>query len=300
MRLLAISDLHLANPANRQALAELPPHPDDWLVVAGDVGETEEHLHLALTILTRRFAQVLWVPGNHDLWSVPSDPAGLRGAAKYERLVQICRRYGVLTPEDPYPLWRGLGSPCILVPLFLLYDYSFRPDDVPAEEAVAWAAESGVVCSDEFLLHPDPYPSRAAWCAARCDGAERRIAALSPALPLVLINHFPLQRDLAYLPRIPRFSLWCGTRRTESWHWRYPVSAVVYGHLHIRTTLIRDGVRCEEVSFGYPRDWDHTLGMEPYLRQILPAPVPLRQGVVLPPARYLDEDAGRPYGSAQG
>src|SRR5689334_24518215 len=49
-----------------------------------------------------------------------------------------------------------------------LYDYSFRPDDVAAEDAVAWAAETDVVCTDEVLLHADPYPSRAAWCAARC------------------------------------------------------------------------------------------------------------------------------------
>ncbi len=291
MKLYAISDLHLANPGNRHALAALPDHGDDWLVVAGDVGETEEQLHFALQLLTHRFAQVLWVPGNHDLWTLPADPAGRRGVARYERLVAICRQYGALTPEDPYPLWRGEGPACVLVPLFLLYDYTFRPDDVAEADAVAWAAESGVVCSDEYLLHPDPYPSRAAWCAARAAAAERRLAALSPALPLVLINHYPLRQDLVYVPRIPRFSLWCGTRRTEGWDRRYPVLAAVYGHLHVRTTLLRDGVRHEEVSLGYPRNWDPALGVEAYLRQILPAPAPVREGLVLPPPRMLEEDA---------
>ena len=68
--------------------------------------------------------------GNHELWSLPSDPDKVRGEARYLRCVEICRELGVLTPEDPYPVWPGAGPPCVVVPLFLLYDYSFRPDDV--------------------------------------------------------------------------------------------------------------------------------------------------------------------------
>ena len=90
--------------------------------------------------------------------------------------------------------------------------------------------------------------------------------------PLVIVNHFPLRQDLAVLPRIPRFSIWCGTRLTEDWHVRYRAQAVVYGHLHIRATHHRDGVRFEEASLGYPQNWDAARGVEPYLRQILPDP----------------------------
>ena len=42
MKLYAISDLHLGYEINREALKALPPHPDDWLIVAGDVGEKRE------------------------------------------------------------------------------------------------------------------------------------------------------------------------------------------------------------------------------------------------------------------
>jgi 3',5'-cyclic AMP phosphodiesterase CpdA len=272
MKLYALGDLHLRYEVTRRALQALRPHPYDWLILAGDVGETEEHLRFALAILTRRFGRVLWVPGNHDLWTLPNRPDDLRGKAKYERLVSICRSFGVLTPEDPYVTWPGEGLQCILAPLFLLYDYSFRPDDVPEDQAISWAAEDNVLCSDEVLLHPDPYPSRSAWCAARCDEAESRLAEAVARAPLVLINHFPLRRDLAILPRIPRFSIWCGTRRTEDWHLRFRAEAVIYGHLHIRGTHYRDGVRFEEVSLGYPQNWEPRRGIEPYLRQILPDP----------------------------
>jgi 3',5'-cyclic AMP phosphodiesterase CpdA len=271
VNLYAISDLHLASPANREPLPRLRPHREDWLIVAGDVGETAAHLRFAWEVLTDRFAKVFWVPGNHELWTVPAD-GGDRGEAKYRRLVGVCREYGVLTPEDPYEPWPGPGPACRIAPLFVLYDYSFRPEDVPAEEAVAWAAETRVVCADELLLHPDPHPSRAAWCDRRVRLTEGRLAAAAADGRLVLVNHYPLRYDLLTLRRIPRFSIWCGTRRTEDWHLRFGAVAAVYGHLHVRLSHLRDGVRFEEVSLGYPRDWNQGDGIEPYLRRILPPP----------------------------
>jgi predicted phosphodiesterase len=271
MKLYAIADLHLRYEVTRRALEALRPHPYDWLIVAGDVGETDDHLRFALALLARRFGRVLWVPGNHDLWTIPSLPDDRRGEAKYLRHVEICREYGVLTPEDPYVMWPGEPR-CILAPLFLLYDYTFRPDSVPVEQAIEWAAEDNLLCSDEVLLHPDPYPTKQDWCAARCAWTEPRLAEAAERAPLILINHFPLRQDLAVLPRIPRFSIWCGTRRTEDWHLRYRAEAVIYGHLHIRATHMRDGVRFEEVSLGYPQNYDPNRGIEPYLRQILPHP----------------------------
>lgn len=273
MKLYALADLHLRYEVTRQALKALPPHPYDWLILAGDVGETEEHLRFAFAVLSRRFARLFWVPGNHDLWTMPNRPDDLRGEARYRRLVQVCREYGVLTPEDPYVEWPGEGPRCIVAPTFVLYDYTFRPDEIPdTEAAVAWAAEENLLCSDEVLLHPDPFPSREAWCRERVKLTEPRLAEAAARAPLVIVNHFPLRRDLAVLPRIPRFSIWCGTRLTEDWHQRYRAEAVVYGHLHIRGRHERDGVRFEEVSLGYPPNWDQDLGVEPYLRQILPHP----------------------------
>jgi predicted phosphodiesterase len=272
MKLYAIADLHLRYEVTRQALRALRPHPYDWLILAGDVGETEEHLRFALGILSERFARLLWVPGNHDLWTIPTKPGDLRGQEKYERLVEICREFGVLTPEDPYATWPGEGERCILAPTFVLYDYTFRPDAIPVAEAVEWAAEENLLCSDEVLLHPDPFPTRPAWCHERVRLTEPRLAEAARQAPLVIVNHFPLRQDLAVLPRIPRFSIWCGTRLTENWHVRYRAQAVVYGHLHIRATHLRDGVRFEEASLGYPQNWDAARGVEPYLRQILPDP----------------------------
>lgn len=274
MKLYAISDLHIGHAANRKALESLPNHPDDWLIIGGDVGESCAHLQYTLDTLNRRFQQLIWVPGNHELW-MWRDDGGLRGVAKYQALVEICHQHGVLTPEDPYVLWHGDGGTHLLAPLFLLYDYTFCPPEVTRADTVQWAADSGVVCVDEELLSPEPFATRSAWCDVRCAVSEQRLerAVEENDCPLILINHFPLMQRLASLPLIPRFSIWCGTQRTERWHIRFRARIVVSGHLHIRRTDWIDDVRFEEVSFGYPlRQWDKRIGLDGYLRQILPEP----------------------------
>jgi 3',5'-cyclic AMP phosphodiesterase CpdA len=272
VRLYAISDLHVASPGSRRLIAGVPAHPDDWLVLAGDIGETPEHLEWTLRTLRPRFRQLVWVPGNHDLWTLPSDADRSCGEGRYLRQVVLCRRLGVLTPEDPYPVWREHSLEVVVAPLFLLYDYTFRPSGTTKEEALAEAYRAGVVCTDEFLLHPDPYPSREAWCRIRVERTVERLAAIPPDLPTVLISHFPLRHDLVWLPRMPQFSLWCGTTRTEMWHLRYRAVAVVYGHLHVPRTSWRDGVRFEEVSLGDGREQAGRAQVEIPLRQVLPAP----------------------------
>ncbi|ABW10544.1 metallophosphoesterase [Parafrankia sp. EAN1pec] len=273
-RLLATSDIHVRHPDNRAIVEAMRPgRPDDWLLVVGDVGELYEDVEWALRLLADRFAQVVWVPGNHELWTLGRDQTSLRGEARYRRLVDLCAGLGVLTPEDPYPLWTGQGGPARIVPMFLLYDYTFRPEGTSTKrEALAAAYEAGIVCSDESVLFPDPYPTRDDWCRARVELTRRRLDACPRDVPLVLVNHFPLVREPTRILRYPVFAQWCGTELTADWHTRYNVAAVVYGHLHIPRTTWYDGVRFEEVSVGYPREWRAWPARRPVLRQILPAP----------------------------
>ncbi|MFB4283579.1 metallophosphoesterase [Nonomuraea sp. MTCD27] len=271
-RLLAVSDLHIAYPENRAIVEDLKPvTPGDWLLVAGDVAERPADIRWALELLAGRFERVVWVPGNHELWTMPDEPPDLRGAARYEHLVGLCRDLGVLTPEDDYPLWEGPGGPVRIVPLFLLYDYTFLPEGHPTKDsALAYAHSTGVVCTDEYMLHPDPYPSREAWCRARVELTERRLAELDDDVPLVFVNHYPLVREPTDVLRYPEFAQWCGTTATGDWHRRHPTAAMIYGHLHIPRVTWYDGVRFEEVSLGYPREWKRRPGPRRLLRDVLP------------------------------
>ncbi len=286
MKLWAISDLHAGHADNRQVIADLPAHPSDWLALVGDLGETAEELAFVLDTLRPRFAKLLWVPGNHELWTYPKG-SPLGGVAKYQHMVEVCRARDTLTPEDPYPVFdtgadspasASAAGPCagryLIAPLFLLYDYSLAPDGLGVEAALDWAYEEGLYCADEFMLSPAPYASRQEWCQARCELSAARLTAAQREhdLPTVLINHFPLVPAHAELPLIPRFTIWCGTRQTADWHRRFRAAAVVYGHLHIPKLRLLDGTRFHEVSLGYPRQWRHRREICTQLRQILPLP----------------------------
>jgi 3',5'-cyclic AMP phosphodiesterase CpdA len=278
-RLWATSDLHVGYADNRRIVTEdlRPADPGDWLIVAGDIAERPADVEWTLGTLAGRFARVLWSPGNHELYTHAKDPVRLRGLDRYEHLVGICRELGVRTPEDDYPVWAGSGGPLTVAPLFLLYDYSFRmPGQDDVEQALKAAYGAGVVATDEFLLHPDPYPDRAAWCHARVAATEARLAALLPGTRTVLVNHWPLTRLPTRVLRHPEFAIWCGTELTADWHTRFGAAAVVYGHLHIPRTTYEDGVRFEEVSIGYPREWQRHQHRRGLLREVFPAtdPVP--------------------------
>ena len=137
MKLWAISDLHVAHAENRGLIKDLHAHPDDWLILGGDIGETADELHFVLETLNPRFRRLVWVPGNHDLWT--TSPGSLRGDAKYSALVALCRAHGVLTPEDPYELFHDGARSYLIAPLFTLYDYSFGPAGMGPDAARAWA-----------------------------------------------------------------------------------------------------------------------------------------------------------------
>jgi 3',5'-cyclic AMP phosphodiesterase CpdA len=277
--LLAVSDLHVRYEENRQIVEGLRPrHDDDWLIVAGDVGEFVADVEWALGLLSERFARVVWTPGNHELWTPPDDPVRPRGAYLYDHLVGVCRELVVFTPEDPYAVWEGEGGSVAIAPLFVLYDYTFRVLGARSvRESLELAEQAGVVCTDEYMLHPDPYPSRAAWCAARVAHTEAHLAEIPDHLRTVLVNHFPLIREPTRILRYPEFAQWCGTTATADWPRRFRAAVVVYGHLHIPRLIHHDGVPHREVSLGYPREW----------RQ--------RPGVPSRPVRVLTGAAGSTY-----
>ncbi len=239
--------------------------------MAGDVGEFAADIEWALGTLRERFAEVIWVPGNHELWTHRRETLPLRGVERYEHLVAMCRRLGVHTPEDPYPVWQDADAPLVIAPLFLLYDYTFLPDGAATKaEGLERAYAAGIVGNDETMLHADPYPSREAWCAARLTETAERLAALTAGTRTILVNHFPLVREPTRVLRYPAFAQWCGTVHTADWPRRFNAAAVVYGHLHIPRTIWHDGIRHVEVSLGYPREWRRRAKPPVIPRQIFP------------------------------
>ena len=166
----------------------------------------------------------------------------------------------------------GRGGPVTVAPLFVLYDYTFRPPGCSTkEESLAKAYAAGVVCTDETFLHPDPYPVGTPGVA---HGSRSPNVGSPNAAPTcrpcwsTTIRWSVAPTDVLWYPE---FAQWCGTELTADWHTRFDVTTVVYGHLHIPRSTRYDGVPFEEVSLGYPREW-RPRGPAPAPRQILPTP----------------------------
>ncbi len=244
--LWAVSDLHAAVKANTARIDAIrPTDPSDWLIVAGDVAERQDLIVRVMAKLVDRFDTVIWVPGNHELFSRSADRHS--GREKYTALVQSMREMGVITPEDPYPTFGDVT----IAPLFTLYDYSFRRAGLTVEEAVAAARARDIMMTDEFAIAP--FVDIRAWCWERLAYTTKRLSRVEG--PTILINHWPLVQEPTLKMRWSDVALWCGTRHTRSWPRRYHAEAVIYGHLHMPGIMRVDGIQHIEVSLGYPREW---------------------------------------------
>ena len=156
--------------------------------------------------------------------------AGIRCDCAARRATCIWSRRAVAWASSrrriPYPVWPGEGGPLLIVPLFVLYDYSFRPDGAASiGDGLARARAAGVVSSDERLLHPDPYPSRRSVVRRPdCeDGRTARQRCRRGCRPCWSIT-FPLVREPTAVMRYPEFAQWCGTVRTADWPIRFGAS----------------------------------------------------------------------------
>lgn len=241
--LWAVSDLHVTFAENQATVDRLAPqHPDDWLIVAGDVAEKIPDVVRTLASLKQRFRTVIWVPGNHELFNRRTDR--INGKARYRALVGELRAIGVLTPEDDYPVFHGVT----VCPLFSLYDYSFRRLGLTARQAIDRAT---VKLDDELAIAP--YVDVEKWCAERVEYSEDRLNEVRGET--ILVNHWPLVVEPTHRLREPDIALWCGTTKTRHWPTKYRARMVIHGHLHIPVETRVDGVSHVDVSLGYPFEW---------------------------------------------
>ncbi|MBN2038678.1 MAG: metallophosphoesterase [Spirochaetes bacterium] len=118
MRIFTVSDIHIDFKENRRWLYGLSrkDYKDDILILAGDITNRTLTFIRALIALKNRFKEVLYVPGNHDLWV--SRKTGRDSIDNFNLIKTIARNCGVIM--EPLHL-----DKLSIVPLFGWYDYSF-------------------------------------------------------------------------------------------------------------------------------------------------------------------------------
>jgi predicted phosphodiesterase len=226
MRIWAVSDLHADFRDNRRLLERISvaEHRGDALIVAGDVGDAISLVSDVLGGLRERFAEVFFVPGNHELW-VRNDPRD--SVEKFHAVLAACAGAGVRTaPARVGGAW--------IVPLFSWYDPAF---DVRGEadhaSLEAWSDRyfcrwrEGISPVDHFLALNEPH--------------LRRYDA-----PVVSFSHFVPRTELLPPVRWLRFKglpLVAGSVAIDAQVRRIGAAVHVYGHTHIPDDRVIGGVR---------------------------------------------------------
>ena len=238
MRVYAISDLHTDFKENRLLVEGLSDDAfkGDALVVAGDVADQLGVIEYTLALLRSKFRHVCYVPGNHELWV---RDGAYDSMEKLRRVLEACRRVGVETNTVRLDgLW--------LVPLFSWYDPAFDgDDDRGVEELEGWADfyfckwPAGVTDVCQHFLDMNEANIR------RADG------------PVISFSHFLPRRDLLppreYL-RFKNLPKVAGCAPLDGQIRRLKSVTHVFGHSHINTDRVIDGVRYVNNALRYPRE----------------------------------------------
>jgi predicted phosphodiesterase len=238
MRVFAISDLHTDFRENRLVVEQLPDDifKEDALIVAGDVADGLEIIEETLARLRSKFRQVCYVPGNHELWV---RDGAYDSMEKLRRILETCRRIDVETnPVKLDGLW--------VVPLFSWYEPEFGGnDDRDLEELEGWA---------DFYFCKWP-AGISDVCRHFLDMNEANIRRYDG--PTISFSHFLPRRDL--LPsrenlrfkNLPKVS---GCARLDEQIRELASLTHVFGHSHIYTDRVIDGVRYVNNALLYPRE----------------------------------------------
>ena len=281
MRVFALSDVHVDYQANMSWLQALSPthYGDDALILAGDVSDDLNKLRAALTRVRATFAEVFFVPGNHELWVRRGE--GADSMAKFWQILELCAALGVRT--SPAQVGTGGHNQGVwIVPLFSWY---LQPEEgegslfveKPGEDLTLemWADNyftrwsplaPGRTVAETFLRLNEPYLAR------QYDTPAISFSHFVPRLELI----FRTQEEREPAGRVLRdahprfnFSRVAGCMGLEAQIRRLGSRVHVYGHQHRNRHRSIDGVLYISHCLGYPHErvngYVHSIGSGPRL-----------------------------------
>jgi UDP-2,3-diacylglucosamine pyrophosphatase LpxH len=229
--------MHVDYDVNAQWVRDLSrqDYRDDVLILAGDITHKLPELAACLSAFVMRFKQVLFVPGNHDVW-VRGDDRPKNSLQKFAEVAATVEAVGA--SMQPF-----VSGETLFAPLLGWYDYSFgEPSDDLKQiwmdfHACRWPEGFGAaeVASHFLALNHRLTPGRAA-----------RVITFSHFLPrLDLVPSFVSRQHRILNPVL-------GSTRLDEQLRKLNSTMHVYGHSHINRRVIIDGVTYINNAFGYP------------------------------------------------
>lgn len=281
MRVFALSDIHVDYQANMLWLQALSPihYAADALILAGDVSDDLDKLQTALMRVRATFAEVFFVPGNHDLWVRRGE--GVDSMAKFQQVLALCAALGVRTSPAKVGAARD-NQGVWIVPLFSWY---VQPEEGPGSLFVGKEGEDATleIWADKYYTKWPPLAQDSTVAEAFLRLNERHLARQYDA-PVLSFSHFVPRTELIFRTQEERaaasislrdahprfnFSRVAGCMGLEAQIWRLGSRIHVYGHQHRNRYRMIDGVLYVSHCLGYPTErahgYVHNVGSGPRL-----------------------------------
>lgn len=238
VRIFALSDIHIDYAENRSWLMDLSTedYRNDILILAGDVADITSLKEEAFGVLTRRFRAVVFVPGNHDLWTYRNGQAD--SFAAFDHIQAVAADHGVHTA--PYT-----EGGLTIIPLQGWYDYSFgKPSEGLSLMWMDYMACSWPEGFDEAAITRHFTAMNGEFLSIR----NERIITFSHFMPRVDLMPSIIPENKRFLYPV------LGTTILEKQIRSIGPQIHIYGHTHVNRRIERDGILYINNAFGYPRE----------------------------------------------
>lgn len=261
-RVFALSDLHLDYRDNRDKFDALSAseYARDALLLGGDLTHDLGLLEEALASARAKFAEVFFVPGNHELWL--RENLFEDSWQKFEHILGMCRTLGVRT--DPLKLATDNGDVWV-VPLFSWYVQPHEGDDSLHKDKPGEDKTLSMWLDNQLIKWPD-WNGRIAdevFLELNRSRLQRRYDA-----PVLSFSHFLPRTDLVFRTpaeiaqgppmhdRNPAFNFTsvAGSQGLERQIRALGSRVHVYGHQHRNRHREVEGVTYISHCMGYPRE----------------------------------------------
>ncbi|RDD45574.1 hypothetical protein TrispH2_003517 [Trichoplax sp. H2] len=281
-RIFAISDLHVDYGQNWAVVNDWSDtdYNNDVLILAGDVTDSLELLKSTLILLRQKFAQVCFVPGNHDVWVRKHRDGDTNSIAKFGQILNLCQRIGIKTKPtcvsciDNSKVW--------LVPIYSWYtqpeedeiDSLYFPSSIESRRMsreiwsdnynCKWPDGMLTTISEHFADLNDDFIT---------DDYDAPVITFSHFLPrqeLIASSHdddvaVSTEREFLGLPKLDyakrqgalagfNFSIYAGSKYIDKQLRQCKSVLHVFGHQHRNRDRVIDNVRYVSHCLGYHKE----------------------------------------------
>lgn len=239
MRIFAVSDIHIDYQENLHWLLQLSKYDyrDDCLILAGDVSDKFDKLEQAFEHLSKIFAEVFYVPGNHELWV--ENGSQEHSHSKFFRILELAKQYNINIQPKSFGNLR-------IVPLFSWYDLSFGELTEKLQQSwvdfrrCRWPQELNNANAQNLFFLKQNLPN--------LNSVKEQTLSFSHFLPRIdVMPTFIPERFRFVYPAL-------GSRKLDEHVRKTGASIHVYGHSHVNRDITIEGVRYINNAFAYPSE----------------------------------------------